>query len=91
MRRALARLRRWLQPSLGRRLLLAQMAVMLMLWTTLVGALLRRKGTRLIARLVLLALAVVMVLHGWFGSQLAPKNLALKPRVKKAAKKRRAA
>ncbi|MBB6558494.1 two-component system sensor histidine kinase QseC [Acidovorax soli] len=40
MRRALARLRRWLQPSLGRRLLLAQIAVMLVLWTTLVGALL---------------------------------------------------
>ena len=41
-----------------------------------VGGLLRRRGTRLLARLLLLAVAAVMVLHGWFGSQLAPKNLA---------------
>ena len=42
----------------------------------LVGALLRRPATRLFARLLLLALAVAMVLHGGFGSQLAPKNLS---------------
>ncbi len=42
----------------------------------LVGALLRRPATRLLVRLLLLALAVAMVLHGWFGSQLAPKNLS---------------
>lgn len=41
-----------------------------------VGALLRRPATRVLARLALLALAVVMVLQGWFGSQLAPKNLS---------------
>lgn len=40
------------------------------------GALLRRPATRLVVRLALLALAVAMMLHGWFGSQLAPKNLS---------------
>lgn len=41
-----------------------------------VGALLRRRGTRTAARLALLALALWMVFDGWFGSQLAPKNLS---------------
>jgi uncharacterized membrane protein len=41
-----------------------------------VGAALRRRGVQTCLRLVLLALAVVMVLQGFFGSQLAPKNLA---------------
>ena len=41
-----------------------------------VGELLRRPATRTAARLVLLALALTMMLQGWFGSQLAPKNLS---------------
>lgn len=41
-----------------------------------VGALVRRKGFRTVVRLVILALAAGMVIHGLFGSQLAPKNLA---------------
>lgn len=41
-----------------------------------VGALLRRRGVQTSLRVALLALAVVMVLQGLFGSQLAPKNLA---------------
>jgi len=41
-----------------------------------IGRLLRRPATRLAARLLLLVVAGLMILHGWFGSQLAPKNLA---------------
>ncbi len=41
-----------------------------------VGTLLRRPATRTAARLFLLALALLMVLQGWFGSQLGPKNLS---------------
>lgn len=41
-----------------------------------IGKLLRRPATRTAARLLLLALAVAMMLQGWFGSQLAPKNLS---------------
>ncbi len=40
------------------------------------GKLLSRPGTRTAARFLLLVLAMAMVLHGWFGSQLAPKNLS---------------
>lgn len=42
----------------------------------LVGALLRRPATRLAMRILLLVLAVAMMVHGWYGSQLAPKNLS---------------
>ncbi|MFG0319744.1 MAG: 4Fe-4S binding protein, partial [Planctomycetota bacterium JB042] len=47
-----------------------------LLETPLVGALLRRRGWQLAARGALLALAIVMVLQGLYGSQLAPKNLS---------------
>jgi ferredoxin len=40
------------------------------------GALLRRPATRWILRSAMLILAVAMMLHGWFGQQWAPKNLA---------------
>jgi two-component system sensor histidine kinase QseC len=40
MRRLLSRVRRWTQPSLGRRLLLAQMMVLTALWTLLIVGLL---------------------------------------------------
>jgi hypothetical protein len=42
----------------------------------LVGALLRWRHARLVLQLPLLALAAVLVLHGLFGPELAPKNLA---------------
>jgi polyferredoxin len=42
----------------------------------LVGRLLRLRGLRLALQLPLFALAVVLVLHGLFGPDLAPKNLA---------------
>jgi hypothetical protein len=42
----------------------------------LVGALLRRRHARLLSQLPLFALAAVLVLHGLFGPDLAPKNLA---------------
>jgi hypothetical protein len=41
-----------------------------------IGALLRRKGTRLALRCATFLVALAMVLHGLFGPQLAPKNLA---------------
>jgi polyferredoxin len=42
----------------------------------LLGAALRRPLTRAIARAILFVLAAVMVLQGFFGTPLAPKNLA---------------
>lgn len=42
----------------------------------LVGRLLRVRGTRLALQLPLFALAAILVLHGLFGPELAPKNLA---------------
>lgn len=41
-----------------------------------VGPLLARPATRVVAQVALLAVAAAMILHGWFGSQLAPKNLS---------------
>ena len=41
-----------------------------------VGRFLRWRHSRKVMQLPLLALAVVMILHGLFGPQLAPKNLA---------------
>src|SRR5882762_8281062 len=42
----------------------------------LLGALLRWRHARLVLQLPLFALAVVLVLHGLYGPDLAPKNLA---------------
>src|SRR3954454_21239654 len=42
----------------------------------LVGRFLRWRHARLALQLPLLALAVVLILHGLFGPDLAPKNLA---------------
>ncbi|HEX7121822.1 MAG TPA: hypothetical protein VF178_05570 [Gemmatimonadaceae bacterium] len=42
----------------------------------IVGALLRRRRVRTAAQIALLLVALVIVLHGLFGPQLAPKNLA---------------
>lgn len=41
-----------------------------------IGALLARPATRRVAQVGLMLVAAAMVLHGWFGSQLAPKNLS---------------
>lgn len=42
----------------------------------LVGGLLRHPATRWVSRLLLFGVALAMMLQGWFGSQLAPKNLS---------------
>ena len=42
----------------------------------LIGALLRWRHVRLVFQLVLLAIAAAIVLHGFFGPQIAPRNLA---------------
>jgi polyferredoxin len=42
----------------------------------MIGNFLRWKHSRTVLQIPLFALSIVMLLHGWFGSQLAPKNLA---------------
>src|SRR5262249_23683589 len=42
----------------------------------LLGRLLRRRGARVALQLPLFVLAALLVLHGLFGPDLAPKNLA---------------
>lgn len=41
-----------------------------------IGPLLARPATRIAAQVAVLAVAAAMIVHGWFGSQIAPKNLS---------------
>lgn len=47
-----------------------------LLHTPVLGGLLRHKLSRTLLRLAMLAISVAMIVHGLFGPQLAPKNLA---------------